>query len=142
MATLKQRGEKAARGSGRAPSGVVPHRLVPLSDPQYMAKLEIMVATLKIPLERRNPDTGRTEKVRLWTVTDRTVRTWLYEAAAGDATHIPAQLRHAHAVCGHFAEGVAEPDAAQKHEVHRSLHEGVCAGRSGEAQGAVPYAGQ
>jgi hypothetical protein len=35
----------------------------------------MMVATLKIPLERRNPDTGRIEKVRLWTVTDRTVRT-------------------------------------------------------------------
>jgi len=47
---------------------VVPHRLVPLSDPQYVAQLEMMVATRNIPLERRNPETGRTEKVRLWTV--------------------------------------------------------------------------
>jgi len=45
LATLKQRGEKATRGPGRAPSGVVPHRLVPLSDPQYVAQLERMVAT-------------------------------------------------------------------------------------------------
>lgn len=145
LATLKQRGEKAARGPGRAPSGIVPHRLVPLSDPQYVAQLEMMVATLKIPLERRNPKTGRTEKVRLWTVTDRTVRTWLNEAvtaAAGDATHLPAQLRHAHALCGHSAEGAAEPDGAQKHEVHRGLHEGVCAGRGGPAPGAVSYAGK
>jgi len=73
LATLKQRGEKTARGPGRAPSGSVPHRLVPLSDPQYVAQLEMMVATLKIPLERRSPDSGRIEKVRLWTVTDRTV---------------------------------------------------------------------
>lgn len=75
LATLKHRGERAARGPGRAPAGIVPHRLVPLSDPQDVAQLEMMVATLKIPLERRNPETGRTEKVRLWTVTDRTVRT-------------------------------------------------------------------
>lgn len=97
LATLKQRGEKAARGPGRAPSGVVPHRLVPLSDPQYVTQLEMMVATLKIPLERRNPDTGRTEKVRLWTVTDRTVRTWLNEAvtaAAGDGV----TFRHSYAM--------------------------------------------
>lgn len=75
LATLKHRGERAARGPGRAPAGIVPHRLVPLSDPQDVAQLEMMVTTLKIPLERRNPETGRTEKVRLWTVTDRTVRT-------------------------------------------------------------------
>lgn len=106
LATLKQRGEKAARGPGRAPSGAVPHRLVPLSDPQYVAQLEMMVATLKIPLERRNPDTGRTEKVRLWTVTDRTVRTWLNEAvaaAAGDGVTFsvpvtPHTFRHSYAM--------------------------------------------
>ncbi|WNN46692.1 site-specific integrase [Winslowiella toletana] len=87
LATLKQRGEKAARGSGRTPSAVVPHRLVPLSAPQYVTQLEMMTATLKIPIERRNSETGRAEKVRLWTVADRTVRTWLnevVEAAAAD----------------------------------------------------------
>ena len=106
LATLKQRGEKAARGPGRAPSGIVPHRLVPLSDPQYVAQLEMMVATLKIPQERRNPDTGRTEKVRLWTVTDRTVRTCLNEAvatAAGDGVTFsvpvtPHTFRHSYAM--------------------------------------------
>lgn len=87
LATLKPRGEKAARGPGRAPSGMVPHRLVPLSDPQYVAQLEMMFSHAEIPLKRRNPETGQAEKVRLWTVTDRTVRTWLNEAidaAAGD----------------------------------------------------------
>lgn len=68
LATLKQRSEKVAPRPGRAPSGVVPHRLVPLSDPQYVAQLEMMVATRNIPLERRNPETGQTEKVWLWTV--------------------------------------------------------------------------
>ncbi|QAV47683.1 site-specific integrase [Pantoea agglomerans] len=106
LATLKQRGEKAARGPGRAPSGLVPHRLVPLSDPQYVVQLEMMVATLKIPQERRNPDTGRTEKVRLWTVTDRTVRTWLNEAVAAAAVDgvtfsvpvTPHTFRHSYAM--------------------------------------------
>ena len=36
-----------------------------------------MVATLKIPLERRNKRTGRTEKARIWEV-----RTWIGEAVA------------------------------------------------------------
>jgi hypothetical protein len=40
----------------------------------------MMVATLKIPLERRNKRSGRTEKARIWEITDRTVRTWLSEA--------------------------------------------------------------
>lgn len=106
LATLKQRGEKAARGPGRAPSCNVPHRLVPLSDPQYVTQLEMMTATLKIPMERRNPVTGRTEKVRLWTVADRTVRTWLNEAveeAAADGVTFsvpvtPHTFRHSYAM--------------------------------------------
>lgn len=106
LATLKQRGAKAARGPGRAPSGVAPHRLVPLSDPHYVAHLEMMVATLKIPLERRSPETGWTEKVRLWTVTDRTMRTWLNKAvtaAAGDGVTFslpvtPHSFRHSYAM--------------------------------------------
>ncbi|MFG7442638.1 phage integrase family protein, partial [Enterobacter hormaechei] len=85
LATLKQRVEKAARTAGRAPAGSQPHRNVPLSDPQYARQLEMMVATLKIPLERRNKRTGRTEKVRIWEITDRTVRTWLGEAVEAAA---------------------------------------------------------
>lgn len=65
LTTLKQRAEKAARTAGRMPSGSQPHRLVLLSDNQYVSELQMMVATLKIPLERRNRRTGRTEKVRL-----------------------------------------------------------------------------
>lgn len=53
------------------------HRLVPLSDHHYVSQLQMMVATLKIPLERRNKRTGRTEKARIWDITDRTVRTGL-----------------------------------------------------------------
>lgn len=75
LATLKQRAEKAARTAGRTPAGSQAHRLVPLSDKQYVSQLEMMVATLKIPLERRNKRTGRTEKARIWEITDRTVRT-------------------------------------------------------------------
>nr|WKW90149.1 hypothetical protein DKJFHMON_00072 [Enterobacter sichuanensis] len=80
LATLKQRAEKAARTAGRAPAGSQTHRIVPLSDPQYVSQLEMMVATLKIPLERRNKRTGRTDKARIWEITDRTVRTWINEA--------------------------------------------------------------
>ncbi|HHD2155860.1 TPA: tyrosine-type recombinase/integrase, partial [Klebsiella pneumoniae] len=74
LATLKQRTEKAARTAGRAPAGSQAHRLVPLSDHHYVSQLQMMVATLKIPLERRNKRTGRMEKARIWEITDRTVR--------------------------------------------------------------------
>ncbi|MDH2272327.1 site-specific integrase [Serratia marcescens] len=106
LATLKQRTEKAARTAGRLPRGSSAHRLVPLSDPQYVAQLQTMVATLKIPLERRNPKTGRMEKARLWTITDRTVRSWLaeaVEAAARDGVTFsvpitPHTFRHSYAM--------------------------------------------
>lgn len=106
LATLKQREEKAARGAGRIPVGTIPHRLVPLSDQQYVSQLQMMVATLKIPLERRNKRTGRTEKARLWDITDRTARTWLQEAvdaaaADGVAFSVPVTLhtfRHSYAM--------------------------------------------
>lgn len=86
LAKLKRRGAKAARGPGRAPSGVAPHRLV--------------------PLERRSPETGRTEKVRLCTVTNRTVRSWLNKAvtaAASDGVTFslpvtPHSFRHSYAM--------------------------------------------
>lgn len=80
LATLKQRADKAARSAGRAPAGFSPHRIVPLSDQLFVSQLQTMVATLKIPLERRNKNTGRTERARIWTVTDRTVRSWINEA--------------------------------------------------------------
>ena len=103
LATLKQRAEKAA---SRAPAGSQPHRLVPLSDHQYVSQLEMMVATLKIPLERKNKRSGRMEKARLWEITDRTVRTWLNEAvsaAAADGVTFsvpitPHTFRHSYAM--------------------------------------------
>lgn len=106
LATLKQRTEKAARTAGRTPAGQQTHRLVPLSDSWYVSQLQTMVATLKIPLERRNKRTGRTEKARIWEVTDRTVRTWIGEAVAAAATDgvtfsvpvTPHTFRHSHAM--------------------------------------------
>ena len=103
---LKQRTEKAARTAGRAPAGSQAHRLVPLSDHQYVSQLQMMVATLKIPLERRNKRTGRMEKARIWEITDRTVRTWLSEAvesAAADGVTFsvpvtPHTFRHSYAM--------------------------------------------
>lgn len=66
----------------------------------------MMVATLKIPLERRNKRSGRTEKARIWEITDRTVRTWLSEAvetAAADGVTFsvpvtPHTFRHSYAM--------------------------------------------
>jgi len=106
LATLKQRTEKAARTAGRAPAGSQAHRLVPLSDANYVSQLETMVATLKIPQERRNKRTGKTEKARIWEITDRTVRTWLgeaVEAAAADGVTFsvpvtPHTFRHSYAM--------------------------------------------
>ncbi len=90
LAPLKQRTEKAARTAGRMPAG----------------QLQTMVATLKIPLERRNKRTGRTEKARIWEVTDRTVRTWIGEAVAAAAADgvtfsvpvTPHTFRHSYAM--------------------------------------------
>ncbi|HBV9945498.1 TPA: site-specific integrase [Klebsiella aerogenes] len=106
LATLKQRTEKASRTAGRPAAGAQTHRLVPLSDHQYVSQLEMMVATLKIPLERRNKRSGRTEKARIWEITDRTVRTWLNEAvsaAADDGVTFsvpvtPHTFRHSYAM--------------------------------------------
>lgn len=106
LATLKQRTEKAARTAGRTPVKTVSSRLVPLSDHHYVSQLEMMVATLRIPLERRDKRTGRTEKARIWPITDRTVRTWLGEAvdaAAADGVTFsipvtPHTFRHSYAM--------------------------------------------
>lgn len=106
LATLKQREEKAARTAGRTPTGSTSHRLVPLSDMQYVLQLQMMIATLKIPNERRNKRSGRMEKARIWSVTDRTVRTWIneaVEAAAADGVTFsvpvtPHTFRHSYAM--------------------------------------------
>ena len=105
LATLKQRTEKAARTAGRTPAGQQTHQLVPLSDSWYVSQLQTMVATLKIPMERRNKRTGRTEKARIWEVTDRTVRTWIGEAVAAAADGVtfsvpvtPHTFRHSYAM--------------------------------------------
>ncbi len=106
LATLKQREAKAERRAGRLPAGAVPHRLVPLSDAQYVNQLEMMIATLRIPLERRSEIAGRMERVRLWEITDRTARTWLNEAVSAAASEgvtfsIPVTLhtfRHSYAM--------------------------------------------
>ena len=106
LATLKQRAEKAARTAGRMPAGSQAHRLVPLSDSQYLSQLQMMVATLKIPLERRSKRTGKTEKARLWEITDRTVRSWIGEAvdaATADGVDFsvpvtPHTFRHSYAM--------------------------------------------
>lgn len=150
LATLRQRAEKAARPAGRLPAGQQTHRRVPLPDAWYVSQLQTMVATLKIPLERRNKRTGRTEKARLWEITDRTVRTWINEgvdaAAAGGVTFSvpvsPHTFRHAHALRGDPAEGAAEPDGAQIAQLNGSVHEVVCAGCGGPAPGTVCDAGR
>ena len=97
LATLKQRAEKAARTAGRSPAGSQAHRLVPLSDANYVGQLEMMVATLKIPLERRNKRSGGSRGGRRGDV-----------LSTGDAPYIPPFLRDAHAVRRHTAEGAAE----------------------------------
>ncbi|EDI2556354.1 phage integrase family protein, partial [Salmonella enterica subsp. enterica serovar Ajiobo] len=56
--------------------------------------------------ERRNKRTGRTEKARIWQITDRTVRTWIseaVEAAAADGVIFsvpitPHTFRHSYAM--------------------------------------------
>jgi len=106
LATLKQRQEKAARGPGAPSKKIVPHRLVPLSDNHYLNHLNSMIATLRIPLERKNKRTGRMEPARIWEVTDRTVRTWLNNAVARAANDgvtfsvpvTPHTLRHSYAI--------------------------------------------
>ncbi|EFH6680217.1 tyrosine-type recombinase/integrase [Escherichia coli] len=102
LATLKQRTEKAARPAGRMPAGQQTHRLVPLSDTWYVSQLQTMVATLRIPMEWRNRRTGRTEKARIWEVTD---RTWIGEAVAAAADGVtfsvpvtPHTFRHSYAM--------------------------------------------
>lgn len=86
-----------------------------------------MIATLKIPLERRNPKTGRTEKAKLWTVADRTARTWLSEAVSAAAADgvtfsVPVNLktfRHSYAM--HMLYAGIPLKALQSLMGHKSL---------------------
>jgi integrase len=85
----------------------------------------MMVATLKIPLERRNKRTGEQEKARIWEITDRTVSTWLneaVEAAAADGVTFsvpvtPHTFRHSYAMHMLYAgiplKVLTEPDGPQ-----------------------------
>ncbi len=106
LATLKQRQEKAARGPGAPLKKQDTHRLVPLSDPLFVNQFNTMIATLKIPLERRDKKIGRLVPARIWSVTDRTVRTWINEAverAAADGVFFsvpitPHTFRHSYAM--------------------------------------------
>lgn len=92
LATLKQRQARAERGAGPLPKKVPTRRLVSLSDPHYIGLMTSVFATFKIPLERKDKKTGRVLPAeRIWTVTDRTVRTWLNEAverAAADGVQL------------------------------------------------------
>lgn len=107
LATLKQRTE-----ADRAPAGSTSHRIVPLSDSHYVSQLEMMVAQLKIPLERRNKRSGR--------------RCDLFRA--GDPAYVPAQLCHAHAVRRHPPQDPAALDGAQIRQLDGGIYESLCSG--------------
>ena len=114
LATLKKSTEKAARTAGRAPANSYnTHRLVPLSDANYVSQLEMMVATLKIPLERRNKRSGSGRRGDV--------------LRAGDTAHVPSFLCHTHAVCRYTTESAAEFNGTQEHQLDGGVHEGVCA---------------
>ncbi len=105
LATLKQRTEKAARTAGRMPAGQQTHRLVPLSDSWYVSQLQTMVATLKIPMERRNRRTGDRESADLGS-DGQNGQDWIGEAVAAAAADgvtfsvpvTPHTFRHSYAM--------------------------------------------
>lgn len=107
LATLKQRQAKAERGPGALPKKDPLRRMVPLSDAHYLNLMNTVFATFKIPKERKDKATGKVLPAeRIWTVADRTVRTWLKEAverAAADGVRFsipitPHTLRHSYAM--------------------------------------------
>lgn len=106
LATLKQRETKVTRGRKVANPDQPANRIVFLSDHNYVNQLQMMIATLKIPVERRNKNTRLNEPVKIWGVTDRTVRSWIDNAvsrAAADGVHFsipitPHTFRHSYAM--------------------------------------------
>lgn len=60
----------------------VTHRLLPLSDSDYVNKLNNMAATPRTLVEHKNKRTGQQEPAKLRRVTDRTVHTSLKDAVA------------------------------------------------------------
>ncbi len=57
--------------------------------------------------------------------------------SAGDATHVPPLLRHAHAVCSHSTQGAAELNGTQIEQLDGSLYEGICTQCCCQTQGTV-----
>jgi len=152
LATLKQRAEKATRSAGRLPTASTPLRVVPLSDPQYVAQLQTMVATLKIPLapQRAHRPDGKGAAVDHHRSDGAQLAGGgggCRGARRGDVlgarhpAHLPPQLRDAHAVCRHSAQGAAGADGAQIDQFDGGLHQSLCAGCGSPAPGAIPDTG-
>jgi site-specific recombinase XerD len=86
-----------------------------------------IIATLRIPLEKRNEKTGKTEKVRLCDISDRTARTWLNEAVGAAASEgvgfsVPVTLhtfRHSYAM--HMLYAGTPLNALQSLLGHKSI---------------------
>lgn len=54
-------GASPPKTTGRAPASSQAHWLIPLPNENYASQLEMIVATLKIPQERRNKRTSKTD---------------------------------------------------------------------------------
>jgi len=120
----------SARGEDRSPRPTPcgrhsAYRLVPLSDAQFVTHLEMNVATLRIPLERKSEKTGRTEMARLREITGRTSLTWIteaVEAAASDGVTLSVPVtqntfRHKSAKLKEIYTRVFTLDVAARHSV-------------------------
>ncbi len=138
LATLKQTSGEIGRTAGRAQQAVKAHRLVPLSDHQYVQPAANDGGHPENS-PRKTKQTHRQEwrKARIWDQ-NRTVRTaakrWKPQRRPTGVTfsvpvtpYVPSLLRDAHAVCRHTTEGFAEPDGppnrlARRKSIRRCLH--------------------
>lgn len=103
---------KAARTAGSVhlrPYGSHNHRLVPLSDYQYVNKLKMMVATLKMTLERLNKLSSRIEKPCIGNIIYRMDRTRLDEAYAMQMFYAGISLKTLQSLMGY--KSVSSMDA-------------------------------